>query len=66
MAKGVFYIDYGCLRVLGPYLIGKSPCTTYSLTFEFWSSIVRPYCWSVREEAFVLVYYGYVVGKTMV
>ena len=36
-------IDHWCFRVFGPYFIGKSPCTTRRLTFEFWSIIVRPY-----------------------
>ena len=36
-------IDHGCFRLCGPYFIRKSPCTTFKLTFEFWSIIVRPY-----------------------
>ena len=36
-------IDHGCFRVFGPYFIGKSPCVTCRLTFEFWSIIVCPY-----------------------
>ena len=36
-------INHWCFRVFGPYFIGKSHCTTYRLTFEFWSIIVRPY-----------------------
>ena len=36
-------IDHGCFRVVGQYLIGKSPCTTCRLKIEFWSIIVRPY-----------------------
>ena len=35
--------DHGCLIVFGPYFMGKSPCTNYRLTFEFWSIIVGPY-----------------------
>ena len=34
-------IDHWCLRMFGPFFIGKSPCTTCRLTF--WSIIVRPY-----------------------
>ena len=37
-------IDHGCFRVFGSYFIEKkSHCTTYRLTFELWSIIVRPY-----------------------
>ena len=35
-------IYHGCFRVFNPYFIGKSPCTTFKLTFESWSIIVRP------------------------
>ena len=42
--KVFFKIDHWCSWVFGPYCIGKSPCTTCRLTFEFWSIIVRPYC----------------------
>ena len=35
-------IDHGCFWVFGPYYIGKSPCTTCRLTFEFRPIIVRP------------------------
>ena len=32
-----------CFRVFGSYFIGKSPCTTFKITFELWSIIVRPW-----------------------
>ena len=35
----------GCLWVVGLYFIGKSPCTTCRLKFEFWSTIVHLYHW---------------------
>ena len=28
-------INHGCFRDVGSYFIGRSPCTTYRLTFEF-------------------------------
>ena len=36
-------IVHECFRVFDPYFIGTSPYTTFKLTFEFWSIIVRPY-----------------------
>ena len=41
--KVFWEIDHGCSKVFGPSFIGKSPCTTCKLTFEFWCIIVRPY-----------------------
>ena len=35
-------IGHVCFLVFGQYFVGKSPCTTYRLIFEFWSIIVRP------------------------
>ena len=50
-------IDNVCFRVFGPYFIGKSPCTTCRLTFEFWSIIVRPYhCQSVNRQNHPSIY----------
>ena len=42
-------IDHGCFRVFGPYFIGKSPCTTCRLTFEFWS-IIESHLRRLSEE----------------